>query len=197
MKVKIENATPDMASHIASLIMEAMNSDCCQNFAGHQHTLVDFHRMMTKLVAMEDSQYSYRNTLVAYASNGILAGICVAYDGAKLRQLRRRFYDAALEAFGIDYTGMANETEEGEFYIDSLAVSSNFRGKGIATELLQATIQRGIELGIPTIGLLVDKGNPKAEALYTRLGFEYVNDATWGGHPMKHLQYHFVESSQS
>ena len=189
-----------MASHIASLIMEAMNAECCQNFAGPKHTLVDFHRMMTRLVEMEDSQYSYRNVLAAYTSGGIhvlaaytsggiLAGICVAYDGGKLHQLRRRFYEAALEAFGIDYTGMTDETEDGEFYIDSLAVSSNFRGKGIASQLLQATIERGAELGIPTVGLLVDKGNPKAEALYQRLGFVYVNDSTWGGHPMRHLQY--------
>ena len=189
MKIKIEMATPDMASHIASLIMEAMNHECCQNFAGHQHTLADFHRMMTKLVEMEDSQYSYRNTLVALVANDILAGICVAYDGGKLRVLRHRFFEEAEAAFGIDYRGMADETEDGEFYIDSLAVSSDFRGKGIATELLKAAIARGKDLGIPATGLLVDKGNPKAEALYTRVGFHYVNDTVWGGHPMKHLQY--------
>lgn len=189
MKIKIETATPDMASHIASLIMEAMNPECCQNFAGPGHTLVDFHRMMTRLVEMEDSQYSYRNTLVALTSSGILAGVCVAYDGGELRQLRRRFIEAAQEAFGLDYSGMADETEEGEFYVDSLAVSSNYRGKGIATELLRATIEKGIQRGIPTIGLLVDKGNPRAEELYSRVGFQYVNDSVWGGHPMKHLQY--------
>lgn len=189
MKIKIETATPDMASHIASLIMEAMNPECCQNFAGPGHTLVDFHRMMTHLVEMEDSQYSYRNTLVALTSSGILAGVCVAYDGGELRQLRRRFIEAAQEAFGLDYSGMADETEEGEFYVDSLAVSSNYRGKGIATELLRATIEKGIQRGIPTIGLLVDKGNPRAEELYSRVGFQYVNDSVWGGHPMKHLQY--------
>lgn len=189
MKIKIETATPDMASHIASLIMEAMNPECCQNFAGPGHTLVDFHRMMTRLVEMEDSQYSYRNTLVALTSSGILAGVCVAYDGGELRLLRRRFIEAAQEAFGLDYSGMADETEEGEFYVDSLAVSSNYRGKGIATELLRATIEKGIQRGIPTIGLLVDKGNPRAEELYSRVGFQYVNDSVWGGHPMKHLQY--------
>lgn len=32
MKIQIEQATPDKASHIASLIMEAMNAQCCQNF---------------------------------------------------------------------------------------------------------------------------------------------------------------------
>lgn len=188
MKITIEKATPDQASHIASLIMEAMNADCCQNFAGPKHTLVDFHNLMTSLVEMEDSQYSYHNTLVAVTSSGILAGICVAYDGGKLRQLRRRFVEEALLKFGQDYSGMAAETQEGEFYIDSLAVSSNFRGKGFATQLLQAAIAKGKELGLPAVGLLVDKGNPRAEALYTRLGFQYVDDTTWGGHPMKHLQ---------
>ena len=60
-----------MASHIASLIMEAMNAECCQNFAGPKHTLVDFHRMMTRLVEMEDSQYSYRNVLAAYTISSV------------------------------------------------------------------------------------------------------------------------------
>ena len=45
------------------------------------------------------------------------------------------------------------------------------------------------ELGLPAVGLLCDKGNPKAERLYTKVGFQYVNDTTWGGHAMKHLQY--------
>lgn len=188
MKIIIEMATVDKASHIASLIMEAMNHQCCQNLAGPHHTLVDFHRMMTKLVEMEDSQYSYRNTLCAMTASGVLVGICVAYDGASLKKLRRRFVECAVEAFGIDYSGMADETEEGEFYIDSLAVSSTYRGKGIARQLLEAAILRARELGIPRVGLLVDKGNPRAEALYTKIGFKYVNDAIWGGHSMKHLQ---------
>lgn len=189
MKITIENATPDQASHIASLIMEAMSAECCQNFAGPRHTLVDFHNLMTSLVEMEDSQYSYRNTLVAVTSSGILAGVCVAYDGGQLRQLRHKFVEGALRKFDMDYSGMADETQEGEFYIDSLAVSSNFRGRGFATQLLQAAIAKGEKLGFPAVGLLVDKGNPRAEALYTRLGFQYVDDTTWGGHPMKHLQY--------
>lgn len=64
-----------------------------------------------------------------------------------------------------------------------------FRGKGIAKMLLKAVIEKGREMGLPAVGLLVDKGNPKAERLYANMGFEYVNDAMWGGHSMKHLQY--------
>ncbi len=188
MDIKIGKANPDMAPRIATLIMEAMNHECCQNFAGEHHTLADFHHMMTRLVEMEDSQYSYLNTLVATVDDGSLAGICVAYDGGKLHALRQRFVEAAREAFDIDYSGMDDETEAGEFYIDSLCVDSEFRGRGIASQLLRAAIDRGEQLGLPATGLLVDKGNPKAERLYQRVGFNFVADTTWGGHPMRHLQ---------
>ena len=97
MKVHIEQGTPDKASHIASLIMEAMNTDCCQNFAGPHHTLVDFHQMMERLVKMEDSQYSYLNTLVASNSEGIITGILVAYDGA-------RYFSNMASASGSNFT---------------------------------------------------------------------------------------------
>jgi hypothetical protein len=42
-------------------------------------------------------------------------------------------------------------------------------------------------MGLPCVGLLVDKGNPVGEALYVSVGFRHVNDNSWGGHPMKHL----------
>lgn len=190
MIVDIETATPDLASHIASLIMEAMSSECCQNLAGNEHTLAEFHEMMTRLVEMEDSQYSFRNTLVALNAMRELVGICVIYDGGQLRELRRRFEEEALRVFGIDYSGMAEETHAGELYIDSLAVSGNFRGKGVATQLLKVAIAEARKKKIPAVGLLVDKGNPTAESLYLKCGFRYVDDASWGGHPMKHLQYH-------
>ena len=44
-------------------------------------------------------------------------------------------------------------------------------------------------LGLPCVGLLVDKDNPVGEALYASVGFHYVNDSQWGGHPMKYLVY--------
>ena len=84
---------------------------------------------------------------------------------------------------------MPDETGAGEFYIDSLAVKEAYRGRGIARMLLQQTIEKARQTGIPRAGLLVDKANPNAERLYKTLGFEYAGDAVWGGHAMKHLQY--------
>jgi len=185
--MNIKNAERVQAASIARLIMEAMNHECCMYFAGPEHTLDDFHLMMTRLVESEESQYSYRNTLAAVDDKGCVAGICVTYDGSCLHRLRRAFIAAAKKELGRDFSGMDDETQAGELYIDSIAVESRFRGQGVATALLEAAAAKARSMRLPAVGLLVDKGNPNAERLYLRAGFRHVNDAVWGGHPMKHL----------
>lgn len=185
-KTTILPATREQAPEIATLIMLAMNHDCCRHFAGPHHTLADFHRMMTALVEMDHSQYSYRNTLVAMAGRKHVVGICVAYDGKELPRLRQAFYDAALTHLGRHLEGMADETGPGEYYIDSLAVTPEYQGRGIASQLLRAmALRHGMHR---PLALLVDRGNPDAERLYRRMGFEAVGHATWGGHPMLRMQ---------
>ena len=184
-KIEIVGGRKEQAAEIASLIMEAMDYDCCQNFAGEAHTLEDFHRMMTSLVSLDDSQYSYRNTLVALV-DGQIAGCLVGYDGKDLRRLRKRFIEKAAEYLGRDFSGMDDETQAGEYYLDSLCVKQDFRKRGIATMLIREAISRH---GSQPVGLLVDHTHPWAERLYRAIGFEFVNETEWGGHAMNHLQY--------
>ena len=184
--IKIREATKSQAAEIASLIMTAMTDDCCLYFCGEGYGLEDCRRMMTMLVEREDSQYSYRNTLVAMDADRVV-GISVSYDGGLLHELRRAFIEAAKEHLGKDHTGMDDETQAGELYLDSLAVLPEYRRQGIARRLLLATKERANRMGLPCVGLLVDKDNPVGEALYASAGFRYVNDNRWGGHPMKHL----------
>lgn len=186
MEIKITQAQPKHSAIIARLIMEAMNHECCQWFAGEEHTLDDFFNLMKSLVERTDSQYSYCNTLVAITPDGTIAGICVSYDGSLLRSLRQAFIDGAIAAFGRDFSDMDDETTAGELYIDSLCVDVNYRNAGIAKQLLQATIEKGKSINLPT-GLLVDTNNPQAERLYTRVGFIYKDNNQWGGHQMRHL----------
>lgn len=185
--MKIENAVPAESRQIARLIMEAMNYECCLNLMGKGHTLGEFEDVMTRLVAQPDSQYSYRNTLVARSEGGALAGICVSYNGADLHRLRHAFEQAAMQHFKQDYRHMDDEAQPDELYIDSLAVNAGYRHQGIATALLNATADKARALGIARVGLLVDKGNPEAERLYRHAGFQYANDTAWGGHAMRHL----------
>lgn len=196
--VEIVKATKEQAPEIAHLIMMAMTDDCCLHFCGEGYGLDDFHEMMTLLVEREDSQYSYTNTLVAVDGNGSatigdacqskkVVGISVSYDGGRLHELRRPFLSLALEYVGKDNSGMDDETQAGELYLDSLAVLPEYRRQGIASRLIKATKERADQMGLPCVGLLVDKGNPIGEALYTTVGFRYANNSHWGGHEMKHL----------
>lgn len=185
--MRIEQAKKEHAHDIALLIMQAMTEECCMNLVGPGKTTADFERTMTKLAASEHSQYSYRNTLVALTDDNQVAGAVVAYRGEDLHALREAFLRAAKEELGRDLDNIADETEAGEYYIDSIAVYPRFRRMGIASALLRKAIERAHSAGLPA-GLIVDKLNPNAERLYTALGFRYVNDKTWGGHEMKHMR---------
>ena len=184
--IDIKKATRGQAPEITRLIMMAMTNDCCLHFCGDGYGLEDFRKMMVRLVEREDSQYSYTNTFVA-CDNEKVVGISVSYDGSKLHTLRQAFLELSKECIGKDNSGMDDETQAGELYLDSLAVLPEYRRQGIAKRLIMATKERADELYLPYVGLLVDKTNPIGEAFYTSLGFRYVNDSHWGGHEMKHL----------
>lgn len=188
MKIRIEAARREHAEDMVRLIMTAMTDDCCLYYAGRGRTLDDFARVMRRLVLEEQSQYSYRNALVAVVDGTSVAGICVAYAGGELRLLREAFLRACKEEIGRELGTLADETDAGEYYIDSLAVYPEYRRQGIATMLIRAMAERARARGLP-LGLLVDKGNPSAERMYASIGFSYVDDSMWGGHPMKHLQW--------
>ena len=183
--IKIRQARPNEASRIADLIIMAMTEELCLHFCGPHHDIRDFHRVMTSLVSRPDTQYSYINTLVVAIEDNIV-GICVSYDGGMLHSLRQPFIEAAKQEWGMDHSGISDETQAGELYLDSLAVDPAYRGRGIASLLLRATIDKSRALGLPATGLLVDVGNPKAEALYNKVGFQYAGTISWGGHWMRH-----------
>ena len=187
LMIEIKEAVIEQAAEIADLIMTAMTDECCLYFCGEGYGLEDFRRMMTMLVEREDSQYSYRNTLVAMDDNRVV-GISVSYDGGLLHQLRRAFIEAARECLGKNHGNMEDETQAGELYLDSLAVLSDYRRQGIATSLVLATKKRADLLGLPCVGLLVDTANPKGQLFYDSIGFRQVEENRfWGGHSMKHL----------
>ena len=185
--IEIRQADKRQAREIAGMIMMAMTDECCLYFCGEGRGLDDFLEVMTQLVERDDTQYSYRNTLVAM-DDGRLVGAAVSYDGARLHELRQPFIEQAKSRLGKDHTGMEEETQAGELYLDSLAVLPEYRRKGIATRLLLATKKRADALGLPCVGLLVDTDNPTGEQFYRSIGFRQLNETRfWGGHPMKHM----------
>lgn len=140
-------------------------------------------------VGSEATLYSYRNTVVA-ESDGIVLGAVCGYDGALYTDLKAPIVEDLSRRFGNEDLSFGNvtETEAGEFYIDSIGVDPKARGLGIGSMLFKAIIEKASEMGFSKAGLIVDLDNPKAEALYVRLGFKHVGYRDFFDHRMKHMQ---------
>ncbi len=73
----------------------------------------------------------------------------------------------------LDYT-----TAPDEVYIDGIAVVDDMQGSGIGSHLLKMLERMAIRDEIRKISLEVIDTNPRAEALYRRLGFEVIRQRT-------------------
>ena len=164
-------------------------------------------QLFTDLAAADNSQYSWRNTLVAATPDGSVAGILVSYDGARLHELRRAFIAGAKRVLDseIREEELPDETDAEEIYLDSLAVFPEFRGHGLGAALIDAAAQHHARNNADTLkntdggnsapttspkplGLLCDPDNPRAHALYERLGFRDVGRRYFTTHLMHHMQ---------
>lgn len=188
-EIEIREAVPADASKIAEAIMEAVGREITLDFAGGPERLPLVKEVFTELAQMPDSQYSYRNTLIAETSEGEVAGVAIAYDGALLHQLREKFAEAANRILGMNLVAdeMADETSDDEIYLDTLCVFEPWRRKGIASRLIDASSRKHLNTGKP-LGLLVDKDNSRARSLYIKNGFRYVDDRPFAGVMMDHMQ---------
>lgn len=181
-KVFIRQATVDDALFIANVVAMAIADEG----ALHAYCGKDYVSVLAEIASLEDSQYSYRNALIAEVG-GRIAGAVVGYDGAALHALRSNTL-AVVEKRTGRLPNVVDETEPGECYLDSLAVLPEFRGQGIGRKLVSAFCSRAFAQGHECVGLLVDYENPKAEKLYSSLGFERVDTKPFFGHSMWHLQ---------
>ena len=146
----------------------------------------DYLSVLTEVAANDVSQYSWRYAYVAELK-GVVAGAIVGYDGAELAQLRDGTFDVLRKRIGCVPT-IADETEAGEYYLDSVGVLPEFRGQGVGRELIAAFCEKVFAKGYERVGLIVDSDNTQAEKLYTSLGFRRVGERLFFGHKMWHLQ---------
>ena len=181
MDVIIRQAHKDEASQIAKLFMMAWPVD--EILESNGLTREKLHKSITLIAANEETIYSYENTIVAEVDGKVVGAMC-AYDGADYQRLKQPIVDV----LGAD-SGFAQlkETEAGEFYLDSVGVLPEYRGRGIASSLFKAQYERAASLDHKVAGLIVDVDKPQAEALYVRLGFTYLDDKDFFGHTMKHM----------
>lgn len=153
-------------------------------------TLVDtntFQKIMTDLMAHENSKFSYKNALV-FDDNGI-QGVLYHYDGRLENTFNQYLINYIAQHFPqLDTTSLCveNETFPHEWYIDSIVVASHVRGRGVGSTLIKHVLQTQ---SAHDISLNCEYNNINAYTLYTHLGFRHISDITFLGHTYKHMIY--------
>ena len=146
----------------------------------------DYLSVLTEISQAEGTQYSWRNAIVAECE-GRVVGSVVGYDGAKLAEFREGTFAVLRNRVGR-VPDIADETEAGEHYLDSLSVALQYQRLGIGRKLIDAFCQRAFSEGAERVGLIVDAENPNAERLYLSQGFTHVGERIFFNHQMHHLQ---------
>ncbi len=180
----IRKATKEDADAIAPLLYLAMEDIVAQ--------LIDDTNadngiaFLSHFLKLKDNQYSWQNCWLIASDDVVLAAINI-YDGAHLEVLRNPILNY-LQSHTDQKINPENETQQGEFYIDSLGVSPIAQGQGLGKRLLEFVIEEFVNKQQKTLGLLVDFENPRAKVLYEKLGFILVGEKQLLGHQLYHLQ---------
>ncbi|GIZ15394.1 GNAT family N-acetyltransferase [Capnocytophaga catalasegens] len=183
----IRPATRYDAQQVAPLMFQAME-DIVYKIIGKTSANEGI-RFLKILFEQEHNQYSFQNAFV-YELHNEIVGSVVFYNGADLHRLRQPVLTFAQKQYNHTII-LEDETQAGEYYLDTLSVSPNVQGKGIGSQLIAYLIEHIASKTPKCIGLLVDEKNPKAERLYTSLGFKFQSIKKLAGGTYKHLTYNY------
>ena len=179
--ITIREATINDIGIIADIVCMAINdSETVDEYFGKEYKNV-----IETIAKHEMSQYSWKNTLIAEI-DGIVAGGVIGYNGKDLQKLRNNTLSIVYELTGKKLN-IPDETQEGEFYLDSLGVYPNFRNRGVGIKLVETFCKNVFDKGHNCVGLIVDYTNPIAESIYIKLGFNHIDNKMFFDHKMKHL----------
>jgi ribosomal protein S18 acetylase RimI-like enzyme len=130
---------------------------------------------LIEICRMDDTLYSYCNTRIAETDDKSV-GALVAYDGARYAEMREKTFGLVKQTSGMDLSRNAMETGPGEFYLDSMAILSDYRGIGIGKLLMRDRMEFALKNGFQKVTLLVDKDKPRLQEYYQSEGFSFSKE---------------------
>lgn len=156
-----------IAKHIAMAEGEMMTL-----FTGSEDKKTQHDWVEKFILSTVPNRYSLGNCLVADI-DGKAVGMVLAFpadaqpglDTILVEDLNRR---------GHSLTQLSFEGIAGTYYLSTMGVDPDQRGKGVGAALMNAAMENGRELGFGRVSLLVSLDKPRAQALYERQGFLVV-----------------------
>lgn len=161
--ISFRQAIKDDASFVALVMMEAVGIPMMENGDVPGEELVD-------ICLREDTLYSYKNATIAEIDGEPVAGL-IAYNGKGYHKVKEHTFSLVKAELDFNPMEMDDETKEGEYYLDSLAVLPSFRGHGIGRLMLEKGVDTARCQGLLPI-LACDPHNLNAYQLYSNIGFK-------------------------
>ena len=176
----LRDATPMDAPFIARVVLAGIEMLEIDAEVTDEHQPILTH--VIDICRMDDTLYSYRHTRVAEI-DGKTVGALVGYDGDRYAEMRAKTFGLVQQTSGLDLSKNAMETGAGEFYLDSMAILSGYRGRKIGLQLMRDRIDWAKHNGFEAVTLLVDKDKPLLQKYYESLGFAFSEEmfvfGTW------------------
>ena len=147
---------------------------------------------LEKVITMAYRTRTYlsdKATTVVAEANGQVVGVAFGYPGENEEAVDRVLENLSAKSNDFDEPmTFDSETNGNEWYLDSIAVSPDYQGHGVGSQLLRALPEYAKADDESVIGLNVDFENPDAMKLYGRHGFEVVGKRMIGDHEYYHMQ---------
>lgn len=183
MGITIRQAHPQDSQAVVPLIIDAIG-DIANRLTGEQE-IEAIERELTVLFKREDNRHSYLNTFVAVEDKKIL-GILVCYNGEEVIEMDANIVKWLAVKNAPNIT-IGKEAHEDEYYIDTICVASEARGKGIGTLLLQFAIDQTKKHGFTKLSLNVETNKEQTIRLYERTGFVITEPWSILDEPFHHM----------
>lgn len=187
MNVQFRRAVPGDVEEAIPLIYSAGPIGLDYVFAVGRHRVLDFLRTA---FLHGSSTLGYRSHVVAMA-DGHVVGIAAFYDGPEYGRLNRNVFYPVMSFYG-PLTGMGvlrrgmrvqhtlvPPPQKDAVLIQHLGVSESMRGKGIGAALLNSGYDTARSRGFRRCIGDVAVTNPRAQALYERLGCRVIEERKW------------------
>jgi len=180
----IRQAVREDAKQAARLLYDALH-DVAHQLTGEEKE-EDAVTVLEQYFAADNGRLSHKQAIVKEA-DGEVAGVVVAYGGDQIHELDRPMLERLRKLKNDPTLKLDKESDEDEYYIDTLSVSPKFGGQGIGTKLIHAAEEKARERGYGKIAMAVVTDNTRAYSLYLHLGYEVDKEITINGHVYYHM----------
>ena len=170
-------------TNISTLILDAIHN--IANTLTGENEKSKILETLDKYITMDTNRLSYKNIWI-YEKENQTVGLILAYNSNDVKKLDGPILKH-LSSKNIFRDSFDKECFEDEFYIDTISVSEEFQGKGIAKEFFAFIEKEAKNVGFEKVSLLVDFKNPKALALYKKIGFKKNTILEVSNHQYHHM----------